>query len=761
GPGAAAAHPLAVVATALTFMLLNAGLYAIYLHAGAVMPLHTALRTLLDPAGTRAYLIIMTVGVLAGFAFVAGGWVWALLVLGLAYLLQSTLKRYFEAVRQAKSQAQQLEAVLNATEGALIMTDQAGRVQVANRRVGDLFDVDLDDLVGKAEADVPSLQQVKARIAAGAQAGEQVLELDRSPARFVHWYRAELSSQVGDLQGHIEVFTDVTALKQAEQNLRELYDSTIRALTAAIDARDSYTHGHSGRVSAYAVAIARQMDLSPGDCERIRYSGLLHDIGKLGVDDHVLRKTGALSPSERALMMQHPVIGASVLEKAPVLADLIPGVRWHHEWISGGGYPDGLKGPEIPLDARIIGVADAFDAMTSDRPYRSALSRSEALGRIRAGAGEQFDPAVAAALVAVVDAGDLPAGEDAGAPAAAAEAQGPGMILPVHGKELSIFYRLAREDYSALSLDSMLRRYVDTFYETVGPHVYMVYLRNPETGTLERKAAAGMSPYADRGPAQDMQLVEEALATRKPVVAADLQLLDGYRPAAPGSRSEAVIPLTAQGELLGALVVEARMPGIFTRDMLYLLEALGERLSSAIKLLRYHERLLMAATHDSLTGVYNHSYFYDRLTEETKQARRAAGQLSLVLLDMNGLKAVNMVHGHQAGDEALREFGRILKQHARVNHTVARYGGDEFAVIMPGLGRAEADAEAAALAGELNRSFQWGARSIPLPAASWGIASFPADGYRATDLVLAADHAIVREKRGDGGSAPPVRAAGR
>jgi diguanylate cyclase (GGDEF)-like protein/PAS domain S-box-containing protein/putative nucleotidyltransferase with HDIG domain len=681
----------------------------------------------------------------------AGGQIWTVLAIGLACTLCLTLQRYFDAVREARSQAQQLEAVLNATRGALIMTDREGRVQVANRRVGELFGLDLDRLLGKAETELPGLEAMQAQVAAakqaGVESGEQLIELAAGPARFVHWYRAPILAVGGDLQGRIDVFTDVTALKQAEQNLRSLYDSTIRALTAAIDARDSYTHGHSGRVSAYAVTIARRMGLPAGDRERIRYSGLLHDIGKLGIDDHVLRKTGALSPSERALMMQHPVIGAEVLQEAHMLADLIPGVRWHHEWLSGGGYPDGLKGDEIPLDARIIGVADAFDAMTSDRPYRPALSVADALGRIQAGAGVQFDPDVAAALMAVVEAGEIAVASGTGAEEATAAGQGPGMILPVHGKELSIFYRLSREDHSALSLDSMLRRYLEIFADAIGPLVYLVYLKDPNTGELVQKCDAGLAP-ADRERVKDLRLVEEALTARAPVAAADLRTLDGYRPAAAGSKSEAAIPLAAEGQVLGALVVEAGLPGFFGPDVLYLLEALGERLCSAIKLLRYHERLAHAATHDSLTGVYNHSHFYDRLTNEVKRAKRSGGAVSLALFDLNGLKAFNVAHGHQAGDHVLREVARILRQHVRPGHTVARFGGDEFAVIMPGLDREEAVEAAAVLSAHLGRSLVWGGRRIPLPAASWGVAAFPGHGTRATDLVLAADQAMVREKRG-------------
>ena len=181
----------------------------------------------------------------------------------------------------------------------------------------------------------------------------------------------------------------------------QLYDEreqhfrlTLEALAKAIDARDRYTAGHSERVTAYAVMLARSMKLPEADVEVVRRAGMLHDIGKVGVPDRVLLKSGPLDADERALIEPHTTIGFEMLRDLPFLRDALPAVRGHHERWDGRGYPDGLAGGDIHPHARVLAVADSFDAMTSARPYRHALPFDEAARRLRADAGTQFDPAI-------------------------------------------------------------------------------------------------------------------------------------------------------------------------------------------------------------------------------------------------------------------------------------------------------------------------------------------------------------------------------
>ena len=176
---------------------------------------------------------------------------------------------------------------------------------------------------------------------------------------------------------------------------------TVTTLARAIEARDRHTGAHIERVREYSVALARQLGLDDDDLWRIGVGALLHDLGKIGVPDAVLNKPGELTPAETEVMRRHPVIGAGLLEADPALSVAHASVVYHHERWDGTGYPYGLSGDRIPLDGRIVAVADAFDAMTADRPYRAGMSVAAAREAIGAGCGTQFDPGIARALLAL------------------------------------------------------------------------------------------------------------------------------------------------------------------------------------------------------------------------------------------------------------------------------------------------------------------------------------------------------------------------
>ena len=193
---------------------------------------------------------------------------------------------------------------------------------------------------------------------------------------------------------------------QLHRFLKDESLATIQALAAAVDAKDPYTQGHSKRVAEYAVALARQIGLSEDTIDLIHITGTLHDVGKIGVPDAILKKPGRLEPEERQVMETHPVLGEVIVRKAPKLAPTLPGVRHHHERWDGGGYPDGLAGAAIPQIARILAVADTFDSMTSDRPYRKGLAMQIAVDEIARGSGTQFEPLLSEAFVTLMGASD-------------------------------------------------------------------------------------------------------------------------------------------------------------------------------------------------------------------------------------------------------------------------------------------------------------------------------------------------------------------
>jgi HD-GYP domain-containing protein (c-di-GMP phosphodiesterase class II) len=216
---------------------------------------------------------------------------------------------------------------------------------------------------------------------------------------------SELAETFNHMAGDIEEYVD--KLRDAANENRELFLGSIRMIAAAVDEKDPYTRGHSGRVAKYSTLIGDALGLNDQDMDTLKISALLHDVGKIGVDDRVLKKPGKLTDEEFELMKQHPVKGATIMRPVAQLKDMIPGIELHHERMDGNGYPYGLQGDQIPMMARIIAVADTLDAITTNRPYQSAMDLEYALERIQTLAVSKFDARVVAALQAVVKAGRL------------------------------------------------------------------------------------------------------------------------------------------------------------------------------------------------------------------------------------------------------------------------------------------------------------------------------------------------------------------
>jgi len=199
----------------------------------------------------------------------------------------------------------------------------------------------------------------------------------------------------------------VLDLKRAAAENRELFMSSIQMLAGAVDEKDPYTRGHSDRVTRYSMMIAREMGLDDDFIEIVRVSAQLHDVGKIGIEDRILKKPGALTPQEFEIMKTHTTKGANILRPVAQLKEMLPGIESHHESLDGRGYPHGLRGDEIPLLPRIIAVADTFDALTTNRPYQQAHEVNEALHIIHSLSGKRLDPAAVFALDAIYHRGEI------------------------------------------------------------------------------------------------------------------------------------------------------------------------------------------------------------------------------------------------------------------------------------------------------------------------------------------------------------------
>ena len=243
---------------------------------------------------------------------------------------------------------------------------------------------------------------------------ETLAEYSRAIARGDFSQRVHLVSrtEIGELATTFNTMSEelehyVEDLKRAAEENRALFMGSIRMLAGAVDEKDPYTRGHSDRVTRYAIMIGQEMNLPATFLETLQISAQLHDVGKIGIEDRILKKPGALTAEEFEVMKTHTTKGANILREVTQLAEMLPGIELHHESLDGRGYPYGLKGDQIPMLARVIAVADTFDALTTNRPYQTAHTPDQALNIIHNLAGKRLDPTAVAALQTVYDRGDI------------------------------------------------------------------------------------------------------------------------------------------------------------------------------------------------------------------------------------------------------------------------------------------------------------------------------------------------------------------
>ncbi len=247
--------------------------------------------------------------------------------------------------------------------------------------------------------------------------------------------RIEVTSrtELGDLGNSFNLMTDqiehfIKDLQRSAQENRELFIGTVKGLAAAIDGKDPYTRGHSERVSRFSIAIAQRLGLPDDEVEKIRISALLHDVGKIGIDDSILKKPAALTDDEYEIMKKHPQKGYKIMSQIPAMKEFLPGMYMHHEMVNGEGYPQGLKGDEIPLMGRIVAVADTFDAMTTERPYQKAMKFEDALARIESFVGTRYDATVVGAFIEACNDGQIRPGSVRLKKPTPALVQAPGLV---------------------------------------------------------------------------------------------------------------------------------------------------------------------------------------------------------------------------------------------------------------------------------------------------------------------------------------------
>jgi diguanylate cyclase (GGDEF)-like protein len=548
-----------------------------------------------------------------------------------------------------------------------------------------------------------------------------------------------------------------TAFENAEHlaQMRELYLASVKALAAAVDARDPYTRSHSARVAALARTIGDELRLSADQLRRVQLGALLHDIGKIGVPDAILNKPGPLTADEWVLMRTHPAVGGSILAAVEPLRDLVPIVRAHHERFDGAGYPEKLAGDSVPIEAYVVAAADAFEVIVSRRAYKQAQSVEFACAELVRCRGTQFHPDVVDAFLRVIErdrmqgaaylrrVGSIEQEDIENVP-------GPGGVLEqfaasahAHGRQLAILQRLASEISAVLDIDELAGRLLRIVCESMGyENGFLLTLDDKHQQLVVRAAVGPSEPYVGqlltRGVGISWWVIEHGQLQNVTDAQTDPRF---YGP--PNIQSVLCVPLQLGDERVGVLGMESPRTEAFGREDEELLTAVSHQVAAALRVAKLHQAAKTAAATDPLTGLPNRRTFFARLRDELDGDPSVP--LTVAVLDANGLKQLNDQYGHGAGDEALIRIGEMLSAGVRERDTVARIGGDEFAILFPGAPLLAAERVMRRVASNIAEGTL--ADGKRLPSIAWGVADASDRPITVDALVDAADRAMYRHKQ--------------
>lgn len=544
------------------------------------------------------------------------------------------------------------------------------------------------------------------------------------------------------------------------QELNKLNQAIIASLATAIDAKDRYTCTHVNRVKHYATALARAAGLTGPELEAVVTGALVHDIGKLGIPDHILGKPGKLEPEEFRRIQSHVSIGTEILSPIPFPFPVVEVVRTHHERWDGLGYPQGLRGEEIPMGGRIIAIVDVFDALTSNRPYRRALTHEEALRILQDEGGRQFDPNLVALFEQIhsqaraeLDQMEAESGLDAengdlpleGASALTQISQAAAEMAAVS----DVAHALAEQE----TLEQISEVVVGRALTLLPADTAILYLRCANDQELVAAAVAGH--YDDLLGGMTIQIGEGVAGwvakehQPRVNVSAALDVARRFSPDQSMELSAATaVPLLHGPDSLGVLAVYTLGFRTLSEHHLHVLNILAEHAAVAIQNSRRIERQRELAYTDPLTGVANSRNLVrhlDRLTFPSGLATKLPGGVfSVIMMDLDRFKEVNDTLGHLHGDETLRTVAQTLTRIARPGDLVCRYAGDEFVLLLPGATRKQAE-RIADRARESVDSLPPVQGQVKI-GASVGVASFPEDGNDGRALLHVADQRMYEDK---------------
>jgi len=558
------------------------------------------------------------------------------------------------------------------------------------------------------------------------------------------------------------------------EEVRALHLRTIEALALAIDAKDHNTLEHLHRVRIYAVEVAKELGLSELEMEAIRAAALLHDIGKLAIPDHILNKPGRLTPEEFEKVKIHPIVGADILERISFKCDVASIVRAHHEKWDGTGYPDGLKGDEIPIGARILAAVDCLDALASDRIYRKAMPLDEAMNAIASDAGASFDPKVIEILqrryrelesLAIHALEESPAGslklgynvERGKAPGAGFEngqnhstALRSDFLTQIASarQEAHTLFELCQDLGNSLSLDETLSLLALKLRKLVPYDSIVVWVRKGDSLTPEFVSGDNFRLLSSLTIPVGKGLCGWVAQQSKPIVNGDPEAeLSFARDMRKTSelRATLAVPLEGLSGLVGVLSLYQTEANSFESDHLRILQVITSKVALFIENALSYRQAEQSATSDYLTGMPNARALSIHLDQEIARCRREHSTMAVMVCDLNGFKMINDRYGHMAGDKVLKVFASLIRQVCRDYDYVARVGGDEFVVVASNLtpeSVSEKSILLSALAQEAGRQV-CGTNAL---SASLGAVFYPHDGADAEQLLAEADKKMYGAK---------------
>jgi diguanylate cyclase (GGDEF)-like protein/putative nucleotidyltransferase with HDIG domain len=573
-----------------------------------------------------------------------------------------------------------------------------------------------------------------------------------------------------------------TSYKRIE-GLTKLHLATVESLTMAIDAKDDLSRGHIQRVRKLVEGLGRVVGYPEDQMEGLKAAALLHDIGKLAVPEYILSKPGKLTAAEFSKVMIHPVVGADILSNVEFPYEVVPIVKHHHEKWDGTGYPNGLKGEEIPFGARILTIVDCYEALTTNRPHRPRFTRDAALQLMRSEIGRTFDPAVLQMFLDNIETLDVQAPSVSGlqqiatcdfdehavtgnwseqkiAQAARTPTEKALRDIASAQREALSLYEISQTLGATLKLSEILPIVAAKLENIANFTTLVIYLSEGTrlvaahvTGK-NADALKGIEIALGEGGAGWVAEHRQLLIGGSPL--ADLQLSLGALAAA--YRSTAIFPLEHDDDLVGTLALYCEEDRGYSADEVRLLETISRHTAAAIHNALAFERTQESALTDSLTGLPNSRYMYSFFDQERSRSERHGYPLVLMMMDLDGFKKINDTYGHHVGDEILRRVAQVSRGQVRSGDTLIRYAGDEFVAV---LHRVTPD-----LVEEMKTRLQTAVDSLDYEVRpgriarvgiSIGHATYGEDGTAIDELMEIADQRMYQDKIARRRNAPPPR----